>query len=98
MSVSNFPADSLAADRVAFQEALVAAEVQFVIDELNAQQMRDDAIIAHRLARDISQEDWALMTQLIDLDFAEMQDAQNKAARVCQEDSALALLLERGDG
>ena len=60
--------------------------------------MRDDAIIAHRLASGISQEDWALMTQLTEMDIAERQVAQNEAARVCQEDFALALRMERGDG
>jgi hypothetical protein len=98
MSVSNFSADPFLDDLADFQKVLVAAEVQEVLDALTAQQMRDDAIIAHRLASGISQEDWALMTQLTDLDFAEMQVAQNEAARVCQADRALAIRLERGDG
>ena len=98
MSVSNFSADPFAEDLADFQKVLVAAEVQKVLDDLTAQQMRDDAIIAHRLASGISQEDWALMTQLTEMDIAERQVAQNEAARVCQEDFALALRMERGDG
>ena len=96
--MSDFSADPFAEDLADFQKALVAAEVQAVLDALNAQQMRDDAIIAHRLASGISQEDWALMTQLIDLDFAEMQAARNAAALVCQADRELAIRMARGDG
>ena len=102
MSVSNFSADPFAEDLADFQEALAVdatiAEVQAALAAFLKQQERDDAVIALLLDSGLSREDLNAIQLLTEMDIAERQVAQNVAALVCQEDFALALRMERGDG
>ena len=79
------------------------AEIAAFVDELKQQeaksdQVRNDAVMAHRLARGITPEDWECLQDLLEKDFEERDDAEAKVRTVIATDEAFARLVAQGDG